>query len=99
VCGSNIWQVFCAVIWLTSVGNRSWGVVMDKLQEYFAAEVQQVWHFWPNVQMVYVYTSPTIVRIMTVDDELSAEPLIPGWRLPLANLFPPLEVPVPDAAP
>jgi Uma2 family endonuclease len=62
--------------------------VLAKLVEYFAGGVKQVWLVFSNVEQVYCYTSPTAVRILTRSDELTAEPLIPGFRLPLAELFP-----------
>jgi Uma2 family endonuclease len=62
--------------------------VLAKLMEYFAGGVKQVWLVFSNIEQVYCYTSPTAVRILTRSDELTAEPLIPGFRLPLAELFP-----------
>ena len=61
--------------------------VLAKLREYFHYGVQVVWVVLPEEQQVYVYTSPTQVHILTVDDTLTEEPLLPGFRLPLARLF------------
>lgn len=61
--------------------------VLAKLREYFHYGVQVVWVVLPEEQQVYVYTSPTQVRILTVDDTLTEEQLLPGFRLPLARLF------------
>jgi Uma2 family endonuclease len=63
--------------------------VVTKLQEYFLAGVQSVWQVWPNVEQVHVYTSPTAVRILTRADELTGDPVVPGFRVPIADLFPP----------
>ena len=63
--------------------------VTDKVREYFAGGVKQVWQIYSNVEHVLVFTSPTAVRILTRADELTAEPVIPGFRLPVASLFPP----------
>ncbi|MDB5311622.1 MAG: hypothetical protein JWO38_5824 [Gemmataceae bacterium] len=60
-----------------------------KLEEYFRAGVREVWLFFPHIERVYVYTSPTAVRILSRADELTGDPVIPGFRLPLADLFPP----------
>jgi Uma2 family endonuclease len=65
--------------------------VFDKVREYFAAGVQQVWHVLSNVEQVHVYTSPTAVRILTRADELTGDPVVPGFRLPPADLFPPVQ--------
>ena len=62
-----------------------------KVQEYFESGVKQVWVVFPNIEQVYCYTSPTNVRILTRSDELTADPLVPGFRLAVADLFPPHE--------
>ncbi|MBA4066796.1 MAG: Uma2 family endonuclease [Isosphaera sp.] len=62
--------------------------VVDKLREYFAAGVRQVWHVYSNVEQVFVFDSPTAVRILTGGDELSGDPVVPGFRLPVADVFP-----------
>ena len=68
-----------------------------KLEEYFAEGVKQVWLVLPNVERIYCYTSPTAVRILSRGDDLTTEPLIPGFRLPVADLFGPAAEP--DAGP
>jgi Uma2 family endonuclease len=62
--------------------------VMEKMQEYFAGGVRQVWLVYSNIQQVWVFDSPTSVRILTRDDELVGDPIVPGFRLQLADLFP-----------
>jgi Uma2 family endonuclease len=61
---------------------------LTKVQEYFAAGVQSVWLVLPHIQQVYCYSSPTQVRILTRADELTGDPVLPGFRIPLAELFP-----------
>lgn len=61
--------------------------VFSKVREYFAHGVSQVWVVWPNDQEVYLYESPTQVKILTARDEIQGGQLIPGFRLPLAELF------------
>jgi Uma2 family endonuclease len=63
--------------------------VFAKLDEYFRGGVRQVWLVLSNVEQVLVFTSPAAVRILTRTDELAGDPLIPGFRLPVAELFPP----------
>jgi Uma2 family endonuclease len=60
----------------------------SKVRDYFQGGVRVVWLVYPNVEQVHCYTSPTAVRILTRSDELTAEPLCSGFRLPLAELFP-----------
>lgn len=65
--------------------------VIDKVREYFAAGVRQVWHVYSNVEQVYVFTSPAAVRVLTRADELTGDPVVPGFRVPVADLFPPVQ--------
>lgn len=67
--------------------------VMEKIGEYFAGGVRQVWNVYSNIEQVLVFTSPTAVRVLTRADEISADPVVPGFRMPLADLFPLAESP------
>jgi Uma2 family endonuclease len=62
-----------------------------KVQEYFAAGVKQVWLVMPHLQHVHVHTGPTTVRILSRADTLTAEGVLPGFAVPVADLFPPAE--------
>src|SRR5207249_957331 len=62
--------------------------LVQKLTEYFQAGVRLVWVIYPKQRLVYVYESPTQVRGLTQSDELDGGTVLPGFRLPLANLFP-----------
>jgi Uma2 family endonuclease len=61
--------------------------LVDKVTEYFHAGVERVWVVLPSQEQVYVYDSPTSVRILTRTDELSGDPIVPNFRLPLMELF------------
>lgn len=63
--------------------------VFEKLHEYFAGGVRQVWHVLSHVEQVHVWDSPATVRVFTRADELTGDPIVPGFRLPVADLFPP----------
>ena len=62
--------------------------VIEKVQEYFTGGVRQVWHVYSHIEQVFVFDSPTAVRVLTRADELTAEPVVPGFRMPMAELFP-----------
>jgi Uma2 family endonuclease len=70
--------------------------VIDKLHEYFRCGVRQAWLVFSNVEQVYAYTSPTAVRILGREDTLTADDVLPGFAVPVADLFPPAE-PLPPA--
>jgi Uma2 family endonuclease len=62
--------------------------VMAKVRDYFRFGVQQVWLVMPEEESVYQYDSPTQVRILARDDRLENAELLPGFSLPLLDLFP-----------
>ncbi len=61
--------------------------IVDKVAEYFRAGVECVWVSLPSQEQVYVYDSPTQVRILSRADALHGEPVLPHFRLPLTALF------------
>jgi len=61
--------------------------VVAKVREYFAAGVRLVWVVLPEVEKVYIYDSPDSIRVVNRTGELTGDPVIPGFRLPLAELF------------
>ena len=75
------------VISLSDKGND----ILDKIAEYFRIGVECVWVIFTSQEQVYIYESPTQVRILTRADELYGEPVLPHFRLPLAALFEDIE--------
>lgn len=61
--------------------------VLKKVEEYFKAGTRVVWLVLPQLQMVYVYTSPLDVYICKDERVCSAEPVLPGFRLSAETLF------------
>jgi Uma2 family endonuclease len=61
--------------------------LVDKIAEYFQAGVERVWVVFPSQEQVYLYDSPTSVRILTRTDDLPGDPMLPHFRLPLTELF------------
>lgn len=62
--------------------------ILDKVREYFQAGVRLVWVIYPRHQLVLVHESFSAVRGLTRADVLTGDPVISGFRLPLAELFP-----------
>ena len=67
--------------------NDLFADVLSRMHEYFENGVRQVWIVVPMKQQVYVFASPTQVRILTAAEELDGGDLLPGFRLPIAHLF------------
>ncbi len=64
-----------------------WEKVRGKVREYFAAGVKQVWLISQPEQQVMIYDSPTQIRVVTVDEDLTSESLLPGFKCRVADLF------------
>ncbi len=60
----------------------------DKVREYFEAGVQLVWVVHPRHGFVQVHASLTQVRGVARTEVLDGGPVLPGFRLPLAELLP-----------
>ena len=65
--------------------------ILAKVAEYFRMGVECVWVIFIFQKLVYIYESPTQLRILTHADELYGEPMLPHFRLPLAALFEDIE--------
>jgi Uma2 family endonuclease len=58
-----------------------------KRREYFTAGARLVWEVNPRRRTVTVYTTPTASTRLTEVDTLSGGDVLPGFALPLAELF------------
>ena len=65
--------------------------VFGRVDRAFRSGAKSAWVVLPNVEQVFVFTSPTAVRILTRADDLTGDSVIPGFRLPVADLFPPVQ--------
>ena len=65
--------------------------MVDKVSEYFRVGVECVWVVFPSQEQVYIYESPSRVRILTRADALHGEPVLPHFRLSLTALFDEIE--------
>lgn len=58
-----------------------------KIQEYFDAGAQQVWHLFPESRRLILYTSPQESTTHEADDEIDGGDLLPGFRCRVADLL------------
>lgn len=61
--------------------------VMTKIGEWLAAGTQLVWRVDPIREQVIVYRADGSVSVLGISDRLDGESLLPGFTLPLAELF------------
>ena len=58
-----------------------------KLRDYFAAGVLLVWFVLPKTRTVRVYTAPDRFTTLGIDQVLDGGAVLPGFALPLRDLF------------
>jgi Uma2 family endonuclease len=85
--GTSAWEVVpnsaVEVISPTNSANE----VIEKLEDDFASGVQRVWVIYPVYPKVHDYDSTTSGRILTRADTLRGAEVLPGFELPLTELF------------
>jgi Uma2 family endonuclease len=64
-----------------------WSDLVSRVPEYFAADVQRVWVVSPVNHEIHTFITPTRTHILTLDDELTADPVIPGFHCTVSDLF------------
>jgi Uma2 family endonuclease len=83
----NAWEVTPDLAIEVASPNDLADDIMQKITEYFQAGVRLVWIVYPLQRLVYVHESPSQVHVLTYTDELDGGSVLPGFRLPLVNLF------------
>ncbi len=61
--------------------------INDKIDLYIAAGVKQVWIVDPHFRTVRVHRQGRKTEFFTDDEDLTAEPDLPGFRVSVASLF------------
>jgi len=67
--------------------NDRWTDLTAKLEDYFSIDVELVWVVDPHRHRVSCYRSPTELALLGPGDTLTAEPMLPGFELPVSELF------------
>ena len=67
--------------------NDLWEKVQSKVQEYLIAGVRQVWLVSWQQRTVSIYDSPTHITILTEDDTLTSNALLPGFSCRVSEIF------------
>jgi Uma2 family endonuclease len=71
---------------ILSPSNRP-GEMRRKLADYFDHGVRVVWYIQPTSQTAQVFVSPTDVTDIPAGGTIDGGDVLPGFRLPLADLF------------
>lgn len=59
-----------------------------KARRWLSAGVRLVWLVLPEVRIVEVWRGDEVARIVTAEEELSGEEILPGFVFPVKDLFP-----------
>lgn len=59
----------------------------EKVEEYFATGCRMVVVVHPRQRIATVYRSGTAPVLLSEDDVLDGQDLVPGWQLPLSEVF------------
>jgi Uma2 family endonuclease len=75
--------------------NDLYSEVQRRIDDYLQAGVTLLWVVDPDTRTVHVYRSDGSVARLRETDELDGEQALPGFRCPIASLFPPRPEPGP----
>jgi Uma2 family endonuclease len=71
---------------IVSPSNRA-AELQERVLDYFDAGIRLVWVIDPSSSTVTVYRAHADIRLLRGDDELDGGDVLPGFRLPLGELF------------
>jgi Uma2 family endonuclease len=66
-----------------------WLDIQEKLAEYFTIGVRLVWLVDPQLEQIHVYHSLDDVSRLTAESDLTAPKVLPGFSLPISEIFEP----------
>jgi Uma2 family endonuclease len=72
---------------VVSPGDRA-SEVLAKVRDWLEAGCQVVWVVDPGTRTVQIYWRPNHAEILTIDDDLRGAEVVPGFKLPLVDVFP-----------
>lgn len=81
----NLWTIAPDLAVEVISPNDMW----EKVGNYFAAGVREVWLVSPEQQTITIYHSPTSTTILTAENELTCERLLPGFCCRVGDIFQP----------
>jgi Uma2 family endonuclease len=67
--------------------SNTYNEIRQKIQEYFAAGVELVWVVSTDLRQVEAFTAAGGYQLVTLDQNLKGDPVLPGFELPLRDLF------------
>jgi Uma2 family endonuclease len=62
-------------------------IVVNKVDEYFAAGVQVIWHIFPEQKMVHIYKSLDTIEVCRGEKICSAAPVLLDFDREVSDIF------------
>lgn len=84
---SQLWEIAPDLAVEVISPSDSYIKVFDKIDDYFAANVKQVWIINPIKKTVTIYFSTTETKIFSETETLICEDILPNFRLKLNDIF------------
>ena len=85
---TNAWDVLPDLCVEVVSPNDLGDEIETKVDEYLRSGVRLVWVVYPRQERFYVYESASQIRRLTRADTLDGGSVLPGFALPLSELFP-----------
>jgi Uma2 family endonuclease len=67
--------------------NDDINIVVNKVDEYFAAGVQVIWHIFPEQKMVHIYRSLDTIEVCRGEKLCSAAPVLLDFDMKVSDIF------------
>jgi Uma2 family endonuclease len=81
------WQLGCDLAVEVISPSNTQREMERKLNDYFAAGVTAVWLVYPKTREVAVYSSATEFVMLSGDEALDGGTLLPGFSVPISQIF------------
>lgn len=83
----NAWEILPEICIEVISPTDRFVPVKQKMREYFAAGVEQVWIVTPDEEMLEIYTSPSQCHSYQSGEVVDCNALIPGFQFDLAEVL------------
>lgn len=67
--------------------SDQWPLMLDKVAEYLATGVLEVWVIEPEEKSIHIFGQESAPRILKSGDVLASEKILPGFSAPVEKLF------------
>ncbi len=84
---SNAWNVVPNLAVEVISPSNTYDEIRNKTEEYFAAGVELVWVVSTVRREIQSYDPQRNYQLYTIEDTLKGDPVLPGFELPLRDLF------------